>query len=164
MPPRRLAVLAPAVLLLAACTTARMHVPEVQLRLTAAAFAPGGVVPLVATLRNETGDTLAMEFATACWLEFHVRAPDGRGLHASRAEESCGERATRIVLAPGAERRAQARWASSPADTAPVTAYLILEEHHLERRGERVFKAGHRFGETRLRPRADAVSPSEDRP
>lgn len=148
-----------AALLLASCTTARMHTPEVQLHLStpAAEFTPGEAVPLVATLRNATGDTLAMEFATACWLEFHVRTRDGRGLHESQAGEPCGTAPARVVLAPGAERRAEARWAPSPGDTAAVTAYLILEEHHLERGGRRVFKAGHRFGETALRPRGTSA-------
>jgi Intracellular proteinase inhibitor len=147
-----------AVVALAACPTARMHVPAVDFTVAAApaSVRPGGTLRLVATVGNPTSDTLAMEFGDACTVSFYVRAEATDAVvEPAGGMWPCEGPARTVRLAPGASERFEHAWAV--ADTAAAgdyTAYAVLSEHHLTVDGEREYKGGDRSNEVAVRVEA----------
>ena len=140
-------------LVLAACPVAGMHVPALGFTVAAtpAEVRPGDTLRLTATLENESGSPVTLEFATRCGVTFHVRAPDHRVVEPAGAPR-CEGRGERLALAPGASRVLEHGW-PVPAGLAPgeYHAYFTVAEHEVVDGGKRAFKAGHRSNEVPFR-------------
>lgn len=148
------ALSAASVLALAACPVAGMHVPAGDFTLSAAraTLAAGDTLHLAATLANPGSDTLRLAFAEECAVVFHLRSdPDGAVVEPA-AEPRCAGRDT-IALAPGETRRIEHRSAVPAGAPRRYTAYAILGEHHVLRRGGRDFKSAHRSNEIEIQVR-----------
>ena len=145
-------------LALAACPTARSHVPDVEVRVTAApdeARAGDDTVRLTATVRNRSRETLRMELTDrwACMVSFYVRREDTRAVvEPADGIARCEGEPYLLTLTPGESRRFRHEW--TPADSLPpgaYTAYAVFSEHHLIRADRREYRAGHRTNEVPLR-------------
>lgn len=147
-----------AVAVLAACPTARMHVPAVDFTVAAATASvrPGGTLRLSATVRNPTPDTLAMEFGDACAVSFYVRAEATDAVvEPADGMWPCEGPGRTIRLAPGQSERFEHAWAV--ADTVPAgdyTAYAVLVDHRLTRADKPEYKSGDRSNEVAVRVEA----------
>jgi hypothetical protein len=146
-------------LLLAACPTAGMHRPSVNVQLAAASTSlrRGDTLRLSATVTNPSDAPLVLEFDAECVVVFYVRAPDGAVIHPVPEMPECPG-ARRVELAPGASQTYADAWV--PADSLAAgeyVAYAIFGEHHVVRGEKRSFKAAHRSNEVpvRLEPRRD---------
>lgn len=134
-------------LAVAGCPTIGSHTVELPVRLTVApsdTLRPGETLRMTAYLRNPGRDSVRLEFDDQCQVEFYVHAPDKTVLHPPGGGTTCVQAPSVIELAPGDSVRFAEAWRVSASNIGPHTAYAVLWDHHVPRRGERRFEAGHR--------------------
>lgn len=139
-------------LALAACPTASVHRPEVELRLAAAPALSraGDTLRLSATLANPHAEPLEVEARCSPAVVFSVAAADrSRIAHQTSASWPCGIDGARFRIAPGDSVRFTDHWVADSAGAFQVTA--SIGEHYVTRGGNRAFKTGHAFAPVAVR-------------
>jgi hypothetical protein len=144
----------PALLLaiLAACPTASVHRPELELRLAAAPAVPraGDTLRLTATLANPFDEPIEVEARCTPAVVFSVGPVDrSRVAHQTSESWRCGVAGERYRLAPGDSVSFHDRWVADSDGAFTVTA--SIGEHYVVRGERRAFKIGHAFAPVTVR-------------
>lgn len=150
----------PLALLLLACRTSPIYVPEVQTQLAVqpAEVRAGDTVRIVVTLTNPGPDSVVLEFGDEeCPVTFTVQDETDRAVPIAHETAGClAAEQQRLVLAPGGTWRVEDRWQASREGGAPLppAAYhvsAVLGEHESVVRGRREYKMGSGAGRVPLR-------------